>query len=107
MKKFARILCLLLAMIMVFGLVACGGGSETSEFVIAFCEYQYHCEMAHQRSDDVGAGIAYSEGDLSKLGGKSQQHEHRDKNGSQDSPFCRSRAHKKIYNSGKKNKQQH
>ena len=31
MKKFARILCLLLAMIMVFGLVACGGGSETSE----------------------------------------------------------------------------
>ena len=31
MKKFARILCLLLAMIMVFGLVACGGGSQTSE----------------------------------------------------------------------------
>ena len=47
------------------------GGDKRSYagiFVVAFGEYQYHRKMAHQRCDDVGAGVAYPECYLSKLG---------------------------------------
>ena len=71
-------------------------GTDAGLLVVLLGEDDDNGVVGHQRSDDVGAAVTDTVGQLAQLGAVAQQHEHGNEDRSQDVPLCGSMKRSEI-----------
>ena len=82
-------------------------GADTGLLVIAAGKDDDGGKLAHQGSDQVGAGVTDTIGALSQLRREAQQHEHGHEHGGQEGPLGGRGAHEQVGKGGEQHEQEH
>ena len=80
-----------------------GDGTDTGLLVILLSEDDDNGVVGHHGSDDVGAAVTDTVGQLAQLGAVAQQHEHGNEHGSQNVPLGGSGTHEQVHEGREQN----